>query len=534
MAIAGLGAGPALAAADAAPAAADDPWPELRTLLFADRPIQDGAGVIALEAPARAYDAAVVPLTITALMPQTPGRYIQTLHLLIDHNPAPIAGVFHLTPENGIATIATRVRINEYTDVRVIAETSDGQLYMASRFVKAAGGCSAPALKDREAALARLGQMRLKHGAVRLGEPTQVQLLISHPNYTGLQIDQLSRNWIPPHYVQTIEARFAGRPVLAVDADISLSENPSIHFRSCRPAGHARGRGQGQRGPDLQRELAGRGRHLVLTPGSSMFESAALRHVIDKDLYRAEEPRLRQALLDAQFDLLERKKLPGHHPDRRRRRRRQGRGDQLLNEWMDPRHLQTHAFGTPTDEERRAAADVALLARAAAQGRDRRSSSAPGTPSRSWTASLGEIDEAELRARRSSGSTASSRCSRRGRADPQVLVSTSPRRAEEAPEEAGEGSRHPLARHARTGERRALRRVRPVGGDGLRATSTAWRRGSWSRAPIDRYRDLTVGQTILASLQQAAGRAGAGPRPTAVPPLIAAASTVATCSTRST
>ncbi len=217
-------AGPALAAG------ADDPWPELRAQLFADRPIQDGAGVIALDAPVRAYDAAVVPLTITALMPQTEGRYIKTLHLVIDHNPAPVAGVFHLTPANGVATIATRVRVNEYTDIRVIAETSDGKLYMASRFVKAAGGCSAPALKDREAALARLGQMKLKHGPFRLGEPNQVQLLISHPNYTGMQMDQLSRNWIPPHYVQTIEARYDGRPLLSVDADISLSENPSIHF----------------------------------------------------------------------------------------------------------------------------------------------------------------------------------------------------------------------------------------------------------------------------------------------------------------
>jgi sulfur-oxidizing protein SoxY len=169
-------------AAGPAAAAADDPWPELRALLFADREIHDGAGVIALQAPARAADAAVVPLTIEALMPQTAERHIATVHLVIDRNPAPIAAVFHLTPANGIATIATRVRVNEYTDIHAIAETSDGELYMASRFVKAAGGCSAPALKDHEQAMARLGQMRLNHPPFRLGAPNQVQLLISHPN----------------------------------------------------------------------------------------------------------------------------------------------------------------------------------------------------------------------------------------------------------------------------------------------------------------------------------------------------------------
>lgn len=211
-------------------AAGDDPWPELQELLFGAREVHDGAGVIALEAPERAHDAAVVPLTIEALMPQTAARYIKTLHLVIDRNPAPVAAVFHLTPENGIATIATRVRVNEYTDIHAVAETSDGELYMARRFVKAAGGCSAPALKDHEQAMARLGRMKLNHAPFRPGEPNQVQLLISHPNYSGLQIDQLSRNWIPPHYVRKIEVSYAGAPVLAVEGDISLSENPSIHF----------------------------------------------------------------------------------------------------------------------------------------------------------------------------------------------------------------------------------------------------------------------------------------------------------------
>jgi sulfur-oxidizing protein SoxY len=217
-------------AAGPAAAAADDPRPQLRARLFADREIHDGAGVIALQAPARAADAAVVPLTIEALMPQTAERYIATVHLVIDRNPAPIAAVFHLTPANGIATIATRVRVNEYTDIHAIAETSDGELYMASRFVKAAGGCSAPALKDHEQAMARLGRMKLNHASFRMAEPNQVQLLISHPNYSGLQIDQVSRNWIPPDYVRRVEVSYAGQPVLAVEGDISLSENPSIHF----------------------------------------------------------------------------------------------------------------------------------------------------------------------------------------------------------------------------------------------------------------------------------------------------------------
>jgi sulfur-oxidizing protein SoxY len=86
-------------------------------------------------------------------------------------------------------------------------------------------------MKDAELAMARLGKMKLRQsGVFEPGRPHEVQVLISHPNYTGLQIDQLTRNWIPPDYVERIVVRFAGRPVLEVDGDISLSEDPSLTF----------------------------------------------------------------------------------------------------------------------------------------------------------------------------------------------------------------------------------------------------------------------------------------------------------------
>jgi len=216
-----------------APAALADEgtWPSIREALFAGKELKDGAGVIALDAPDRAHDAAVVPVTIRALIPQGADRYVKTVHLVIDQNPAPVAGVFRFSPESGDATVATRVRVNEYTPVHAVAETSDGQFYVVERFVKAAGGCSAPAGKDNTAAMARLGQMRLKpQGAFAPGEPNRAQLLISHPNYSGLQIDQLTRNWIPPDYVRKVKVSYAGKPVLEIEGDISLSEDPSITF----------------------------------------------------------------------------------------------------------------------------------------------------------------------------------------------------------------------------------------------------------------------------------------------------------------
>lgn len=212
-------------------AAQDDPWPDLRVSLFEDRPILDGAGVIALEAPYRAYDAAIVPITMTAEMPQSAERYIKSITLVIDENPAPVAAVFGLTPRSGTATISTRVRVNAYTNIRAIAETNDGALYMATKFVKASGGCSAPALKDEDQALARLGKMKLKQSLpVKLNQANEVQLLISHPNYSGLQMDQITRHYIPAFFVQDVVVSYGDEPILTVEGAISISEDPSFRF----------------------------------------------------------------------------------------------------------------------------------------------------------------------------------------------------------------------------------------------------------------------------------------------------------------
>ena len=73
---------------------------------------------------------------------------------MIDQNPAPMAAKFELGPDANVTEISTRVRVNNYTDVHAVAELSDGKLYMTKTYVKASGGCSAPAAKNAEEAKA--------------------------------------------------------------------------------------------------------------------------------------------------------------------------------------------------------------------------------------------------------------------------------------------------------------------------------------------------------------------------------------------
>jgi len=215
----------------------DDPqaspiWLKVKASLFENRPIAAApADMLVLEAPARAIDAAVVPIAIRSRWPQTAALHVRKLYLIIDANPSPVSAIFGFTPDSGRADIETRVRVDDYSHVRAIAETSDGKLYMTTRFVKASGGCSAPAGSDAAAALAAMGKMAFRvDGDVRGTQPVLAQLTISHPNHSGLAMDQYTRQFTPAHYVRKIDVSRGGKPVFSADVDFSMSENPSFRF----------------------------------------------------------------------------------------------------------------------------------------------------------------------------------------------------------------------------------------------------------------------------------------------------------------
>jgi polyphosphate:AMP phosphotransferase len=83
-----------------------------------------------------------------------------------------------------------------------------------------------------------------------------------------------------------------------------------------------------------------------------MFESAELGHAIDKARYHREEPRLRADLLDAQYDVGSLARFPVVVLVNGVDGAGKGETVNLLNAWMDPRHIRVHAFGSPTEEDR--------------------------------------------------------------------------------------------------------------------------------------------------------------------------------------
>ena len=203
----------------------------LRQAYFGDRPITQSDDLIVLDAPERADDAAIVPVSITSQIPQTEERFIKTIYFIIDKNPGPLVGTFRFSPKSGRADLAFRVRVNAYSPIRAVAETNDGKLYMSRRFIKATGGCSAPAGSDLDAAMARLGKIKLKtNSALKLAEPNSAQLMISHPNLSGLQMNQVTQLYLPAHFVRHVKVSFEGEEVFSADTGFGISENPSFRF----------------------------------------------------------------------------------------------------------------------------------------------------------------------------------------------------------------------------------------------------------------------------------------------------------------
>ncbi|HEY4067923.1 MAG TPA: quinoprotein dehydrogenase-associated SoxYZ-like carrier [Burkholderiaceae bacterium] len=203
-------------------------WEQLRGKLFGATPIDADSGRVRLIAPLRAPYGASVPIKIVSQLAQTPALYVKRLHLLVDKNPSPLAATLELTPEVGQADFETRIRVDEYSHVRVVSELSNGELHMDSRYVKTSGGCSAPPNRDSPELIGKT-IFKLPEPA-KIGVPTAVDLTVIHPNDTGFELNNVTVMFIPSYFVRTISVAYDGRKIFDADLDFSISENPSWRF----------------------------------------------------------------------------------------------------------------------------------------------------------------------------------------------------------------------------------------------------------------------------------------------------------------
>lgn len=205
-------------------------WPIIKESFFAGKTIQD-APFIKLEGPRRAESGAQVPITLTIDKPLTDADAIKKVYLIVDANPIQLAAIYHFTPLNGKAQIATRIRQETDSFVRAIGETADGKLYMSAIEIRAAGGCGGPVEGDDSAIRAAAGKIKLSvDNPVKYGEANAATFLIKHPMFTGLQRDLASGGYKPAFYIQKVAFTFNGQPVMHADFGVAIAEDPYLRF----------------------------------------------------------------------------------------------------------------------------------------------------------------------------------------------------------------------------------------------------------------------------------------------------------------
>ena len=209
-----------------------DVWTTLiKPNYFGETELLEGRSIIEMKTPYRAEDAAFTPVSITANIPQTAERYIEKIYLFVEKNPQPLAGIFHLTPGMGKADLAMRVRVDMYTNVRAVAVLNSGGHHLVTNYVKAQGGCSAPLVSDFAKAMEHIGTMRFRTVGERNDDDLLIgQFMLSHPNVTGMQLDQKTQLIRPAHYVKTIKLYHGETLLMTAETGFSVSEDPTFRF----------------------------------------------------------------------------------------------------------------------------------------------------------------------------------------------------------------------------------------------------------------------------------------------------------------
>ena len=202
-------------------------WLELKQSVFGDNEIKSGDGVIELDTPKRAPDGAFVPLNFKTV--ELKNDHVSKIHLVIDMNPSPYSGAFTFTNKINKIDLSTRIRLDAYSHVRVIAETEKGDYFMAANFVKASGGCAAPPLGDMASMIANAGKMKVK---LKNNEDNIVnaKIMIQHPQFNGLQTNPVTTAMIEAFYIEKINVAYNGEAIMNLVSDISISQDPTFRF----------------------------------------------------------------------------------------------------------------------------------------------------------------------------------------------------------------------------------------------------------------------------------------------------------------
>ena len=188
-----------------------DSWNEwLKNNLYGSQKIVQTKDII-IDSPYRAIDSGDVPIVIT-----TKSKDLIKFTLIIDENPTPCCATFEFV--GLLPYIETNIRVNAYTHLTVVAEDIDGNLYVNRKYIKAAGGCSATPIVDSDVPKDKIDIIDDKLHF------DKKKIQFNHPNYSGLQFNQLTRTEIPADYIDSVVVK-TSKGIFSYEGTIGISQN---------------------------------------------------------------------------------------------------------------------------------------------------------------------------------------------------------------------------------------------------------------------------------------------------------------------
>lgn len=214
----------AVAAEDADPLKSPA-WPDVRRKLTGDAPLVFDPRVEVI-APSVAEDSLNVPVTVA--LRDLPG--VQRILVIADLNP--ILKVLEFEPLAAVPRLSFRLKLQQGSPVRALAQTADGVWHVGGVWVDAAGGgCTAPSVGRSAGTWAdTLGEVDARWW--QRGQGQRLKFRVMHPMDTGLAPG------IPAFHLERLVLRDAeGKDWARIATYEPVSENPmfSLEFEQATP-----------------------------------------------------------------------------------------------------------------------------------------------------------------------------------------------------------------------------------------------------------------------------------------------------------
>lgn len=186
---------------------------------------------ITLELPEHADAGGAVPLAIAIDCAMTPEDHPRVVHVVAHKNPTPHVLSVWLTPENGRAEFATRIRLENSQTVTAVVQMSDGRHLRADRDVSVSfGACAQIGDGSNDDVIAFQPRSRVNVPArAQRGEIIPVRALISHPMETGLRLGS-GEEWVRQRIISRFMCAYRGAGLFRARLYPAVSTNPYFSF----------------------------------------------------------------------------------------------------------------------------------------------------------------------------------------------------------------------------------------------------------------------------------------------------------------